>query len=101
MNYPNVTIAILNWDGWKDIIECLESLYQITYPNYDANLVDNESEYKSIEKLRKYHKGYIKVKSKFLHIQVNRYTSPIPTGVYLHDIKPGQNKTIFLNMIFV
>lgn len=33
---PKVAIIILNWNGWKDIIECLESLYQITYPNYDA-----------------------------------------------------------------
>jgi GT2 family glycosyltransferase len=32
------------------MIECLESLYQITYPNYDVNLVDNESEDESIEK---------------------------------------------------
>ena len=31
-NYPRVAI-ILNWNGWEDTIECLESLYRITYPN--------------------------------------------------------------------
>ncbi|KKL71786.1 hypothetical protein LCGC14_2091410, partial [marine sediment metagenome] len=24
-----VSIIILNWNGWKDTLECLESLYQI------------------------------------------------------------------------
>ncbi len=43
MSYPKVSIIILNWNGWKDTIECLESLYQITYPNYDVILVDNGS----------------------------------------------------------
>ena len=32
---PNVSIIILNWNGWQDTIECLESLYLITYPDYD------------------------------------------------------------------
>ena len=31
-NKPSVAIIILNWNGWKDTIECLESLYQIDYP---------------------------------------------------------------------
>jgi hypothetical protein len=33
-DYPRVSIIILNWNGWKDTIEFLESLYQITYSNY-------------------------------------------------------------------
>jgi hypothetical protein len=39
--YPRVSVVILNWNGWADTIECLESLYQINYPNYDVVLVDN------------------------------------------------------------
>ncbi len=31
---PLVSIIILNWNGWQDTLECLESLYQIDYPNY-------------------------------------------------------------------
>ena len=44
MDYPKVSIIILNWDGLKDTIECLESLKKITYPNYEVILVDNSSE---------------------------------------------------------
>lgn len=32
---PTVATVILKWNGWKDTIECFESLYQITYPNYE------------------------------------------------------------------
>jgi len=28
---PKVSIIILNWNGWKDTVECLESLYRIDY----------------------------------------------------------------------
>ena len=64
MNCPKVSIIILNWKGWEDTIECLESLYQITYPNYDVIVVDNSSEDESIEKIKRYAEGEIKVDSK-------------------------------------
>ena len=64
-DYPRVAIIILNWNGWKDTIECLESLYQITYPNYDVIVVDNGSKDESIEKIKEYVEGKIKVESKF------------------------------------
>jgi len=51
---PRVSIVILNWNGWKDTIECLESLYQITYPNYDVIVVDNRSTDRSVEKIREF-----------------------------------------------
>jgi len=65
MIYPKVSIIILNWNGWKDTIECLESLYQISYPNYDVIVVDNGSKNESIQKINEYCKGKIKVESKF------------------------------------
>ncbi|AKB29026.1 Glycosyltransferase [Methanosarcina siciliae C2J] len=43
MNYPKVTIILLNWNGKNDTIECLESLKNITYSNYDILLIDNGS----------------------------------------------------------
>ena len=33
--WPKVAIIVLNWNGWRDTTECLESVYQITCPNYD------------------------------------------------------------------
>lgn len=37
-------VIILNWNGWEDTIECLESLYKITCTDYDVMVVDNGSE---------------------------------------------------------
>jgi len=69
--FPRVSIIILNWNGWEDTIECLESLYQITYPNYEVIVVDNNSEDNSIEKIKEYCEGKIKVESKFFEYDPN------------------------------
>ena len=68
---PKVAIIILNWNGWKDTIECLESVYQITYPNYDVIVVDNGSKDDSVRKIKEYCEGKIKVKSKFFEYDPN------------------------------
>ena len=65
VKHPKVAIIILNWNGWEDTIECLESVYQITYPNYEVIVVDNGSEDESVEKIKEYAEGKIKVESKF------------------------------------
>jgi GT2 family glycosyltransferase len=41
--YPKISIIVLNWNGLADTIECLESLRQITYPNYGVIVIDNGS----------------------------------------------------------
>jgi GT2 family glycosyltransferase len=64
---PLVTVIILNWNGWKDTIECLESVYQINYPHFEVILVDNHSENDSIQKIRDYCQGELVVESKFFN----------------------------------
>lgn len=61
MNYPKVAIIILNWNGWEDTVECLESLKKNTYPNYEMIVVDNSSERNDTDILEKKYKDYIKV----------------------------------------
>ena len=67
MNKPKVAIIILNWNGWKDTIECLESVYQTEYSNYEVILVDNNSQDDSIQKIRDYCDGKIEVESDFFN----------------------------------
>ncbi|MFQ5824750.1 MAG: glycosyltransferase family 2 protein [bacterium] len=43
MKEPKVSIIILNYNGFTDTIECLESLKNITYKNYEIIVVDNGS----------------------------------------------------------
>ena len=63
--FPRVAVIILNWNGWEDTIECIESLRNIDYPNYDTIIVDNGFSDDSIEKIRDYSLGKIIPKSKY------------------------------------
>jgi len=38
-----VTIIILNWNGWQDTIECVESCRKLSYANFRIIIVDNGS----------------------------------------------------------
>ena len=49
---PKVSIIILNWNGWRDTIECLQSLQRLTYPNYQVIVVDNGSTDDSVERIK-------------------------------------------------
>jgi hypothetical protein len=48
---PKVTIVVLNWNAWEVTCDCIQSLWQIEYPNFETVLVDNGSTNDSVEKL--------------------------------------------------
>jgi GT2 family glycosyltransferase len=49
---PLVAIIILNWNGLKDTLECLESVHRQEYPNFDVIVVDNASTDNSVQGIR-------------------------------------------------
>jgi GT2 family glycosyltransferase len=55
---PLVYIVILNYNGLKDTVECIESLQKITYKNYKIIIVDNNSIDNSEEILRQKFPNY-------------------------------------------
>ena len=55
--YSKVYIIILNYNGWKDTIECLESVLRNDYPNYQVIVVDNGSPNNSIEYIKAWVEG--------------------------------------------
>ena len=81
---PRVTIVILNWNRWKDTIECLESLYRIDYPRYDVIVVDNASIDESIRKVQEYALGNVRIESKFF--QYDSANKPIKIFEYNGEI---------------
>lgn len=72
---PKVFVVILNWNGYNDTVECIDSLKKITYPNYEILVVDNASSERDVELLKQrygnsihvirndknygYHKGFV------------------------------------------
>ncbi|EKD44671.1 MAG: hypothetical protein ACD_71C00052G0002 [uncultured bacterium (gcode 4)] len=49
-----VYIILVNWNRWRDTIECLNSLKKLTYSNFKIVVIDNGSTDKSVVKLKKY-----------------------------------------------
>lgn len=43
---------VLNWNGWQDTLECLNSLEKQDYPNLQVIVVDNGSTDDSVERIR-------------------------------------------------
>ena len=43
MNEPRVIIAVLNYRGGTDIMDCIESILKMDYSNYELIIVDNNS----------------------------------------------------------
>lgn len=54
--------VVLNWNGWLDTIECLESLLRSDYPNHQIVVCDNGSQDHSIERLIEWADGLLEVK---------------------------------------
>ena len=52
MEKPSVTVIVLNWNGKDLTIECLESLKQVNYSNFNILVVDNDSTDGSVELLK-------------------------------------------------
>jgi len=86
---PDVAIIILNWNGWNDTIECLESLYRIDYFDYDVIVVDNSSKDDSVDKIKEYCQGKIKVKSKFF--EYDQRNKPIKVFEYKEEELKAKN----------
>ena len=77
MVFPKVYIIIVNYNGWQDTIECLNSLKKLTYPNYETIVVDNKSTNNSVEQLKK----------------------NFPTKSVLHLITRQQKKNILMSIL--
>ncbi len=58
---PRVSIIIINFNGLEDTIECLESLREIRYPNYQITLVDNASAGDDIDVLKTKYGNWIEI----------------------------------------
>lgn len=51
MEQKKLAIIILNWNGWQDTIECLESLFAGTWQQFSTVIIDNGSKDNSLDKI--------------------------------------------------
>jgi len=53
IEYPKVSVIVLNFNGKEYLKNCFESLKNQTYPNYEVIMVDNASTDESVEYVKK------------------------------------------------
>ena len=63
MSKPFVSIVILNWNGFRDTLECLASLEALTYDFYEIIAIDNASTDGSEQKIREAHPNLTLIQS--------------------------------------
>jgi GT2 family glycosyltransferase len=80
---PKVAVVILNWNGWRDTIECLESLFQVSYESMFVIVVDNGSTDDSIRRLREYCQGGTEIQSFILRLEGG--TQPVSKVEYARE----------------
>jgi len=56
---PGVFIVILNWNGYRDSVTCLQSLREISYPSCEMVFVDNGSTDGSVARLKEEFKDVV------------------------------------------
>lgn len=65
----NVCIIVLNWNGWQDTIECLESVSKLDYPSFQVIVVDNGSDDDSVKQINNWAAGKVEnIETKFPHL---------------------------------
>ena len=52
-----ISIVLVNWRGYRDTAECLESLMRVTAPSLKIIVVDNESSNSGVEAIIRWARG--------------------------------------------
>lgn len=58
---PRVCILIVNYNGWEDTAECLESVLRLRYPSFQVVVCDNDSPNDSVTRIEGWARGELEV----------------------------------------
>lgn len=94
-----VCIIIVNWNGWKDTIECLGSVFRNSYPNYQVVVIDNGSTDGSMERIKKWAEGKQEILISGLPNPLYRFShppikKPVPYVYYSSEAESGGNSEL-------
>ncbi|WP_297890104.1 glycosyltransferase family 2 protein [Sulfurihydrogenibium sp.] len=96
---PKIYIILLNYNGWADTIECLESVLRNDYENYQVIVVDNNSPNNSMEYIKAWAEGKLDVwvnpNNPLRRLSFPPVKKPIPYVFYNRDeAEKGGNQAI-------
>jgi GT2 family glycosyltransferase len=87
---PRVYVAIVNWNGWSDTVECLESVMRLDYPDYRVVVCDNGSEDGSLGRIQAWAAGRLEAPVAPDSALRRLSTPPVPKPVTcaVHELSP-------------
>ncbi|MBT4858810.1 glycosyltransferase family 2 protein [archaeon] len=62
MTNPKVSVVVLSWNAVEKTLDCLNSILQTDYENFEIILVDNGSQIETVDKLKEIYKNNDKIK---------------------------------------
>lgn len=81
LSYPTVYIILLNWNGWQDTVECLESIFRLKNVQYIVVVCDNNSQDNSSKNIKKWANNFFKVHDN-LNDNLASFQKAIPYTTY-------------------
>jgi GT2 family glycosyltransferase len=76
-----VYIVIVNWNGWRDTLECLESVSRLRYSRYRVVVCDNGSTDGSLEQVRAWAEGGLEPSVDEQHVLSSLVRPPVAKPV--------------------
>lgn len=76
-------ILLLNWNGWGDTLECLESIFRSVPSDVRVIICDNDSTDGSVEKIQAWAEGYLDVVVPIDHPLREISSPPVPKPIPL------------------
>jgi len=81
-----VYVLLVNWNGWEDTLECLESVFRLDYPDFRVIVCDNDSSDGSVERIIAWADGHIAppkiAEDSPLRLTTAPVAKPIPYALY-------------------
>src|SRR6266550_3770056 len=56
-DHPRVHVLLVNYNGWRDTLECLETVFRLDYPDVRVIVCDNGSTDGSLERIQAWAEG--------------------------------------------
>ncbi|MHB2149578.1 glycosyltransferase family 2 protein [Calditrichota bacterium LG25] len=92
--FPAVTVLILNWNGWWDTIECLETVAKQEFTDFKVLIIDNGSDDDSVQKILAWARGEITdISTRFSDLVYPLIPKPVSIQV-LPDPESEPNKAV-------
>jgi GT2 family glycosyltransferase len=86
---PKVYIILVNHNGWKDTIECLESLLNLRYDNWQVIIVDNSTGDESINKINEWATIGLPIQTVFSDLIPSPHKKPFDDLITLRENQMG------------